>query len=124
MLLVVVEHLVLLNGAPLGATTMLGGGGARNVPFYIGDAGDERNVVQVEDLGERGVRDKGAGKQGRREGSGHAPSTGRRILAATAVSRWHSRDRAALGSYSAVFGDCESRQRLARPGDGLAPRSH
>lgn len=32
--------------------------------------------------------------------------------------------RRGFGSYSAVFGDCESRQRLTRPCDRLAPRSH
>ena len=61
MLLINVKHLVLLDGTALGATAVLGGSGARDVPFHVGNTRDERDVVQVEDLGAGGVRDKARG---------------------------------------------------------------
>jgi hypothetical protein len=42
---------VLADGALGRAAAVLGGGGGGEVPFYEGGAGDEGDVVEVDDLG-------------------------------------------------------------------------
>jgi hypothetical protein len=47
---VVPGYFVLFDGGLLGTAAMFGGGGGREVPFYIGGSGDKRDVVEVDYL--------------------------------------------------------------------------